>query len=109
MISKKLNKIEIKILTLINETRVDLFEQIVFSYLKISSKKLAQIINKLKKLELIYIMNLYDEVYIYMHSKKVTSDLIDEDLRALSELGEERLNIFRKNSKPTRYNKYDIV
>ena len=83
----KLTQEEKQVLTLLNEVRVDGFEEWAQKFINLPKEKLQKIIKKLKALELVDIISLHDgEVLLYVHGK-INPDMLDDDLRLKVDFG----------------------
>lgn len=87
----KLTKNEKQVLTLLDDTKVDGFEEWAQKYINLPKDRMKKIVEKLKNLELIEIISLADEKDLwYFHTGKVNKEMIDDDLRYKRNYGSDK-------------------
>ncbi|MFH1211766.1 MAG: hypothetical protein V1659_02435 [Candidatus Woesearchaeota archaeon] len=87
----KLTQDEKCVLTLLDDAEVDGFEGLAQRYIQLPKKKIAEIVEKLKNLELVEIIFLADEKDLwYFHTGKVNEEMLDDDLRYKKNYGSDK-------------------
>jgi len=88
----KLTQKEKQVLTLLDDAKVEDFEEWVQKFIDLSKSEIQKIVNKFKDLELIEIISLSNEKDLwYFHDRrKVKPDMLDDDLRYKRDYGSDR-------------------
>ena len=88
----KLNQKEKQVLTLLDDVKVEGFEEFVQKFINLSKSEIQKIVNKFKELQLIQIITLSDEkdLWYFIDRRKVKQDMLDDDLRYRRDYGSDR-------------------
>jgi len=84
----KLTQKEKQVLTLLDDAKVEGFEEFVQKFIDLSKAEIQKMVNKFKDLELIEIISLSNDKDLwYFHTGKVNKGMLDDDLRYKRDYG----------------------
>ena len=88
----KLTQKEKQVLTLLDDAKVEGFEEWVQKFIDLPKDEIQKIVNKFKDLELIEIISLSDkkDLWYFHDRRKIKPDMLDDDLRYKIDYGSDK-------------------